>query len=305
MAVTIDSFDYTMYQRLPPMTLEHALALGSALLERVPGNAPLHVRRTAERLEGIVAEGREALTIRLREGAPAYTAHEVAVDTAVDALWATLRSRLEGWLVFEQPAFDASMGPSRRDRAAKSLTDARRNAVRARRLLDRIYGPRGLTFIQTSYFEQCEAMAALLRLIDEDGLTEDLLELAGEAWWTALHHMQGRYAAMVQKRMGRPQATSRDLAQLRLRLHRCILRYTAALLTMIDEDEPVSLDVVLDALRPFTLVRKRRKRTRPAEGDARDDLAEDDPQEDVIEDPDDLEAIEAIAGEPATSRSDA
>lgn len=266
MAVTLDSFDYSMYQRLPPMTLEHALALGSALLERVPDDAPLHVRRTAERLEGIVSDGREALTIRLREGAPAYTADEVAVDTATDALWATLRSRLEAWLVFEQPAFDTSMSTSRRDRAAKAIIEARRNAVRARRLLDRIYGPRGLTFVQISYFEQCEAMAALLRLIEEDGLTPDLTELAGETWWTALHHVQVRYEAMVQKRMGRNRVNSEDLTQVRLRLHRCILRYTAAVLTMLDEEEPTSLGVVMAALRPFTIVRKRRKRTRPEEG---------------------------------------
>ena len=71
---------------------------------------------------------------------------------------------------------------------------------------------------------------------------------------------------MVQKRLGRTHVNSGDLTQFRIRLHRCILRYTAAVLTMIDEDEPASLSVVMEALRPFTIVRKKRKRMRAEEG---------------------------------------
>lgn len=267
MPVTIDSFDASMYQRLPPMTLEHALALGGALLERVPQEAPSHVLRTRERLRAVVLEGREALTIRLRERPPAYTKDEVALDTAADALWATLRSRLEAWRAFEHAALGATKGAaSRRNRTATMLAGAAKKAERARCLLERIYGPRGLAFLQTSYFEQCEAMSALLRLIEEDDLTADLTELAGEEWMVALTLVQGRYEAMVQKRMGRSRGNSGDLNRLRLRLHRSILRYNTAILTMLDEDDPESLEIVTEALRPLAIVRDRkRKRVRSSE----------------------------------------
>lgn len=300
MAVTIDSFDYSSYQRLPPMTLEHALALGGALLERIPNEAPVHVRRTGERLRAMVAEGREALTVRLREDAPAYTADEVALDGAADALWVTLRSRLEAWLVFEHTALAGVAGKNtRKHRTGNELAAGAQNAARARRLLDRIYGPRGVAFVQVSYAEQCEAMSALLRLIEEDDLTGDVTELVGEAWLAALTLVQARYEAMVQRRMGRMRSNSGDLAQLRLHLHRTILRYNTAVLAMLDEDDPASLERVNEALRPCMVVRsRRRKRARAEEAEVEGEEVLVDDFEAPLEDG---EVMEPAASERPTS----
>ena len=121
MVTTFETFDFDRYQRAPRLTFEGALALGAALLERRPAKAPAHVIRTAERLGSVVAEGREALTVRLRETGTTYSPDEMSLDMAADALWSTLRSRLEGWLVFEHPGFVPLVeATGRRSRTASS-----------------------------------------------------------------------------------------------------------------------------------------------------------------------------------------
>jgi hypothetical protein len=119
-----------------------------------------------------------------------------------------------------------------------------------------LFGSNGVAFIQQPFFEQAAAMAALLRLIDEDGHDSDLAELVGEKWLLALRVCQIKYEAMIDDRLARERGKQQNLAKGRSKLRRMISAYNTAVLTMLDEQEPETLDVVVAALRPMVRIRE-------------------------------------------------
>jgi hypothetical protein len=181
---------------------------------------------------------------------------ETMLDGAADSLWSALRNRLDTWGVFEHPGLAGVLqAHGRRSATAVALAQARKKAERARDLSGRLFGTDGLAFIRLPYPAQAESMASILRLIDEDGLTSSLDELAGPELMVALVTCQAQYEAMVAARMSRNGRKSGDLKGFLGKLQRAIARYTNAVLTLLDEDEPESLDLVLAALQPVELLR--------------------------------------------------
>lgn len=261
MATSFETFDSTPYQRAPRLNLVGALALGRALVELRPDQAPPQLHRIAGKLELLIAEAEASLTTRRRESAPAYRTHELSLDNAADSLWSMLRDRLDTWGAFEHPGLAGVVrAHSRRSTTAVVLAQARGKAAQARELSGRLFGSGGLAFLRLPYPEQAQSMASILRLIDEDELSESIDELAGPELMVALVACQAQYEAMVEARMSRIIRKSGDLGLLRARLQRTIRRYTNAVLTLLDEDEPASLDIVLTALRPIEVLRARSSR---------------------------------------------
>lgn len=258
MATTFATFDPTPYQRTPRLSIEGAIALGRALMNARPEKPPAHVARAADRLEALIAEGEAALTVRRREQAPIDASDDVAFDTAVDGLWGALRDRLSAWTVFAQAPIESLAGPKARKSAATvELARARKKAEHARALLAKLFGAEGLVFTRQPWAEQAESMAAILRLVEEDELGDAIAELAGSEWLATLHLCQAKYEAMVQTRASRDARLTHDLGELLAKIQRAITRYNTAILTLLDEDDPPSLDLVLAALRPVDITRAR------------------------------------------------
>lgn len=257
----LELFDPTPYQRTPRLNLVGAVALARALLELRPTEAPSQLERIAGKLELLVAEAEASLTMRRRESAPADRSAELSLDSAADALWSTLRNRLDAWGVFEHSGLAAVLREQgKRSATALALGQARGKAVRARELSGRLFGSEGLAFIRLPYPEQAQSMASILRLIAEDDLSGAIDELVGPEIMVALVACQARYEAMVEVRMSRVDRKSEDLGLLRGKLQRAIRRYTNAVLTLLDEDDLASYELVLTALRPVAVLRARASR---------------------------------------------
>lgn len=136
-----------------------------------------------------------------------------------------------------------------------AIKQGQEQATRARALASKLFGAEGLAFTQQAYPEQAESMGEILRLIDQDGLGDELDALLGPQLLVALRACQAQYEAMVETRMTRDDRKSTDLARLRGKLQRAIARYSSAVLTLLDESEPSTLTLVLTALRPFEIHR--------------------------------------------------
>lgn len=120
-----------------------------------------------------------------------------------------------------------------------------------------LLGTNGLAFLRLAYPEQSERTASPLRLVDEDEPGESIAELAGSELLAALNLAHQRYEDMVAARASRGPRPSEDFGDLRAKLQRAIACYSTAVLTMLDEDEPDSREVVLTALRPIEVARAR------------------------------------------------
>jgi hypothetical protein len=265
--ITFESFDPSVYQRMGRLDVLEALALGRALLELRPKDESPQLDRIAAKLEQLVSEGEAMLTARRRETAPVDHSADLLLDAWADSLWGTLRNRLDGWGVFEHVALIGMLqAQGKRSSTAVALAQARKKAARARELAGRLFGAEGLAFIRLPYPAQARSMASLLRLIEEDGLRPTLDELAGPELMVALTACQARYEAMVKTRMSRSGRKSAHFGRLGGRLRRLLARYINAVLTLLDEDEPESLDVVAGALQPVEVLRSHASRgaSRPA-----------------------------------------
>jgi hypothetical protein len=259
--ISFESFDPSYYQRMGRLDILEALALGRALLELCPQDASPQVDRIAGKLERLVSEGESMLTTRRRESAPTDHTVEVLLDMLADSLWSTLRTRLDGWSVFEHRGM-ASVLPAhgRRSATAVALALARKRAGRARALSARLFGAEGLAFIRLPYPAQARSMASILRLIEEDGLAPAIDELAGPELMIALVACQAQYEAMVTARMSRTDRKTVHFGLLGGKLRRLLDRYVNAVLTLLDEDEPESLALVVAALQPIEVLRAQSSR---------------------------------------------
>lgn len=120
-------------------------------------------------------------------------------------------------------------------------------------------------------------MASLLRLIDEDGYDPDLAELVGAEWVTVLRICQIQYEAMIDDRLARERGKNLSLSKSRSKLRRMISAYNTAIVTLLDDDVPETLDIVVAALRPMVRIRDIMNRSsatsdEPADADLEEDL---------------------------------
>lgn len=212
------------------------------------------------------------MTIRHRESVPVDLSDEFGLDVITDVMWGAFRDWLRSWSAFERVEF-ALITDGARPKTAKILAAGQDKARRARELHDQLFGTDGLAFTQRSYPEQAQSMASLLRLIDEDELGPSIEELVGPEILVALRRCQTLYEAMVDARMTRDDASSVDLSALRVSLIRAIARYTSAVISLVDEDDPDSLEMVRHALRPIEVTRARQARARTRASVQEEELA--------------------------------
>lgn len=254
--VTFESFDPTPYQRAPRGNLRSIVSLAAALVEHAPRDASDTVDRTTGNLQETIAEAEQGLTVRSRESAPADFSHELVLDGGADALWGALRSGLEARAALGHAGIAAVLATqSKRSPVAVALRAGQNKAKRAKVLLGKLFGEAGLSFTQRTYPEQAVSMATMLRLIDEDELAEEIDELVGPELLVALRATQPAYEAMVDARLSRDRRPKTDLNALRQKLTRAIGRHCNAVLALLDERDPDSLPLVIDALRPVEVFR--------------------------------------------------
>lgn len=266
-------FDATPYQRIPNINTRATLALARALRDRTPAELSDGVAKEAARLDAVIAEAEAVFTARRRdEDAPEYGA-AVTFDAAADRLWSALHGQLWSWSAFEHPGFDAAI--SAEGELGGLIAAARAKADSAHDLLARLFGEQGLQPLRAPFHEQSEETAAMIRLIEEDQLRDDLDELVGPELVAAVIAVQPIYEQMARDRLTGSNDAAATIRELQRKLRFRIGRYSAQLLGMIDDDVPHSLEQVKAALRPLIGMREdlaRRGRavsqTRGSEGDA-------------------------------------
>lgn len=257
--VVFQTFDPTPYQRTPRLDIFGALALARALLELRLRDPPPQIDRFADTLERLVTKTEDAVTARRRDKAQSGPWSDASLAVGAKLLWSTLRRRLDAWQVFEHPGLLAIMeAHGKRSATAVALARARKKAEQARDLKKRLFGSDGLRFIQRSLPQQVRSMASLLKLIEDDGLAPAIDELAGPELMIALLACQARCEAMIQVRMSTRGNKAAHLGQLLAKLQHTIARYCNAVLTLVDDNDPATLDMVLTALQPMRAIREQR-----------------------------------------------
>ena len=256
------AFSPTPYQRLPVVNTATTLTLARALRERTPSEVPAPVAKRVERLDAAIAEAEALFTEQRREQGPRPYGVAMQFDGGVDGLWTATHSRLHSWSAFEHPGLD----PIADDESplAALITEGRERADRAQAMVERLFGEDGLRPMRSPFHEQAEHTGALVRLIQEDGLEDELAALIGPRLVKALLGLQPIYEQMVLDRLADPKDKLTGLRELRRRLRRRISDYVTQILALVDEDEPASLDFVVAALEPIVALREqvaRRGRT--------------------------------------------
>jgi hypothetical protein len=97
-------------------------------------------------------------------------------------------------------------------------------------------------------------MAALLRIISEDALDEEIERLSGGRILQTIAVCQEQYEEMVDDRMSRELGVAEDFRGLRRRLRWLLSRYKGAVETLHNEDDPETEAIVSNALRPLVVV---------------------------------------------------
>lgn len=258
------SFEPTRYQTVSNLPLQTIVSLSKALEAAAPEDAPAHVEQVKDLLHDASEEAEDAMIVRLREDNEGGANADQTLDIAVDPLWSLLRRRLADWGVYVREGLDF-LEDDPEAPPDVDIEELRDKATRARKISERLFGNGGLTFVQRPYPEQAQLMANVLGLIDTDKLEEEIVELTGPELLPMLRHCQIRYEHMVQARAMRLNGSAADLRTLRARLRRLIIRYAGAVITMLDESEPESLDVVESALLPMLTIRPVTPRVSAAE----------------------------------------
>ncbi|HLT37312.1 MAG TPA: hypothetical protein VK034_13560 [Enhygromyxa sp.] len=240
---------------IPNASLKVLARLGKTLLRDQPEQTNVVIEEAADKLKDCIAEVDVALTERVRETNPELVAGEVDFDRATDTQWIWLRKLLEGWAAsFGHPGLN---GLSKERQAKADLPALRRRAERARKLHERLFGAEGTNWAQRAYIEQVESMAALLRLIQEDELGDELAEIVGPELPRLLAVCQSQYEVMVSERMSRTASLTDNFRELRAKLRWKLDRYKNAIETLRDDDDPASYERVDHALRSLLLLNQR------------------------------------------------
>lgn len=285
---TIDfaSFDPTTYQRVPIVNTKTLVGLARALLDAKPPQLPAWAEKAADRVAALVTTIEDELTERHRDQSSAVYGNPNGFDSAVDALWVTLRDRLAAWSAYANAGFDVLVAQPHSP-AGALVVRGRDHARQAAILLERLFGGDGLMFVRAPAPEQYESAGAILRLIEADGLRPQLEALVQPELVGLLYATHAMYGTMVLDRLANERDTSKDLRELRNRLSRAITRYAIAVLALADEDIPTSLATVDAALRPIRIVRDlAASRARKGDSADADGYVDDEPDEPDADDSD-------------------
>lgn len=267
--VTFETFDSTPYLRAPRGNIRGIVSLSRALVARAPKGASDAIDRTTAKLEDAIEEAERGLTERIRELTPEDFSRQVELDGFADVMWGALRSGLELWKGFEHPGLARVLEVQKKKGAvATALRAGQDKAVRARQLAGKVFVGEGLSFTQRTYSEQSVIMGSILRIIEEDGLAEEIEAVVPPEVLVAIRACQPLYEGMVKERLERNDRRPTDLAVLRTKLQRAITQYCTAVLTLLDETEPQTLEQVMDALRPIDAFREQARSGRGGGGGA-------------------------------------
>jgi len=253
--ITFETFDAAPYQKVPAVNLYSMVVLSKALLDGKPDDAPAAVNKRADKLHEAVGSAEKELTGRRREQGAAEYGIPVVLDGGADGLWGLCFRELEAVQVYMHPAFDTFIAKPDSE-FGQSLAKCRERAKRAAELHQRMFGDGGLAFLKGTFRDQSEVTGSILRLIKEDNLVDTLSELVGAPLVEQLFAVQEHYEAMVVDQLKDSGPSLQSLNTLRRRLTRLIGQYNNAVLDMLDEDEPESLEVVMTALRPMIILRE-------------------------------------------------
>lgn len=255
--ITFETFDPTPYQRAPRLNILRSLALGRALQKAKPRESSQTVERKAAVLARVLDEADAAVDARRRDSVPVDLAAETSFDAMTDALWAVLRDGLQALAGLGHEGVPrVAEGLGKQSAVAKAVRSAQDKARRARVLSVKLFGSEGLSFTKAQFPEQAQAMASILRVMEDDGLAPEVEALLGSEVLVLLRACQPLYEAMVEARLQRDDRKSSNLGKARNKVLRAISGYTTAVITMLDEDDPESLEVVLAALRPLEALRE-------------------------------------------------
>lgn len=249
---SIASIDLTPYQAAPMLPAEATVTLGFDLYGIMPGNSPPHVHKAGKRMYDTASELQQVFVTRV-ELAGVNLRMQMNYDTVTDRFWGAMRQQFSYWMNYEH---EGLLLLSEAEQQQIDLVDKREKAELARDLDKHLFSD-GLKFLGKPFNQQVALMASRLEFIASSDNFNDYEELIGADLLNTLNVLQGRYEAMVRERSAR-EDDGLNIRQLRHTLQRHITLYASAVLTMLDEDDPNSADVVLAALRPMVNVRTRK-----------------------------------------------
>jgi hypothetical protein len=270
--IDIASIDFTQYQTTPLLPVEATLTLGLDLHEGKPPGAPPQVEKAAKRMLNTANEIKQELVARV-ELAGFNFGMQVAFDIVCDRFWVAVRQQFLYWMNYAHDGLDLL---SEEEQDKIDLEDKREKAELARELDKHLFGIDGLNFLRKPFNQQVALMASRLSFITASEKFSGYHEVIGAELFNTLNVVQGRYEAMVRDRSSRDDDGA-NLRLLRHNLQRHISLYAGAVLSMIDEDEPDSIELVLSALRPMVNVRVRRSRPGEEKADTEQPESEGEP----------------------------
>jgi hypothetical protein len=223
------SFDLLVYLRTAPVvTIESGIVLARTLLSVMPKSMPAHVKKSAAKLGRVADAAQAALSERQRELVPPQGESSRDIDSAADQVWSLLRDLLD---------------------ALSRLPDKYERAQKARALLATIF-PEGTGFLRLSYSEQFVMMDITLKRIDSEGLAKSVDALVGPEPLQEIRAVHPRYAAMVAGRLKEAAPAASLLEHVRT-LQRTIVEYATAVASAVDSDDPSTITLAREALRPI------------------------------------------------------
>lgn len=252
----LSNLDIALLLSVPRLTAKATASLVRSTLFVKPAPIPQSAEEAAETLKIRLDEFDEALARLRRELGLATPLEEVNFDTAVDGAWVRFRRRLQDWNVcYSRQGFK----PLAQDPDSPvDYGELIERAEDARQIEQRLFNTAGVSYLRASYPEQAESMRSILRIIDQDNLSDRIDALVGDDMLPVLRDLQVRYDAMVNRRAQRS-STKDDTDNLRshqLGMQRALRRYAAALYGVYDET-PKSGAFVYRALLPILTFRER------------------------------------------------
>ena len=254
MTTSIEDIDIALYQTTPMLPTEATLTLGLDLFSLKPAGAPPQVEKAAMRMFNTASLIKQALVDRV-EQAGIDAGMEVGFDGALDRFWAGSRYCLLTWMNYGHDGLELL---SDDEQSEIDLEDKREKAELARELEKHLFGIDGLAFLRKPFNQQVALMASRLGFIASSEKASAYEELLGPDLLNTLNVLQRRYEAMVRDRSARDDEGI-SVKQLRHKLQRHISLYANAVISMLDEDKPESIEIVLAALRPMVNTRVPRR----------------------------------------------
>jgi len=230
MATQDPVFDPSLYVRAPAFSLAEGVTLARALVAACPKALLPAVKKPLDRLKSRADEADSALLSRQRQNTLSEEDTR-ALDAEMDGCFSGLDLRLAGYIALPQAT------------CPKSL--------RAKDLRQKLFGDKGLSFLRETYVAQLAAMRTISQRIREDKLTPDIDDLCGPEFLQHISKLLPRYEAMVQTVLTRETGVGENLQFHRQALQRNIVSYASAVCGTVDDADPSTTSVALQALIPL------------------------------------------------------